>query len=175
MVESVPVTYDLYIAVKFNPTSFVGLISFIKGLRSVDTTRYRFVMGWFICAAAHVLFFPTLFGASTGYYSPSKAVYQVEGSSTYIEAPHYMAFFEKLANSCFKIENGPLIGLPEHFILQPREVSLSTTNWRYNKSIEYGKTKPYRFVTGPAPNDTSLWMNLTNCTFIVFYTIRLFH
>lgn len=127
------------------------------------TTRYRFLMGWFVCATIYVLTFPTLFSASTGYYSPSRTVYQVNGSSTYVEMKSYEDFFDNLANFCFKIQNGPLIGLSEDLLLEPKEVSSSTTNKRYTDKIEYGTTAPYPFVTGNAPNDTSLWMNLTNC------------
>jgi len=84
MSETAPATYQLYVAAKFNPISMGSVVTFAKAVFEVSSARHKFLMAWFVFAAFYILALPTIFSASTGYFSPSIQVFALPGG-TYIE------------------------------------------------------------------------------------------
>ncbi|KAG9232822.1 hypothetical protein BJ875DRAFT_513702 [Amylocarpus encephaloides] len=168
MLETVPASYELYLAAKLDPISIDSVIIFCNGLVAMKGTRQRWLMVWFFYATMFVLAFPTLFSASTGYFSPSMDAYTMPGGNIYVASSGIREFFEDSTDACYKIPNGPLIGLPPNAtFVQPKQEGVERLDryFNYNSSSRVGFHAPYPFVTGNSTNEVALWMNLSNYFF----------
>ena len=73
LMESTPISYELYIHTVFDTTSLIAVWKSLKALSKYGSWRTRVFIVWFSLATTYILAFPTLMGAATGYVNPSKS------------------------------------------------------------------------------------------------------
>ena len=167
MMESLPATYELYLAAKLAPVSIASGFTFARALFSMTTTRSRWLLGWFTFATFYVLAFPVLVGATTGYFSPSKGAIVVPGGS-YLELStpiHVPEAFYPLATVCLSVKNAERINLPPNAtIIPPLGERDITTVWGSGIFDPLRTANaPYPSLTNNSSHDSQLWRNLSNC------------
>ena len=166
MLESVPATYELYLAAKLEPVSLVSGLAFTKALFTTSTTRSRWLLGRFSFATIYVLIFPVLFGATTGYFTPTKSVWVLPGG-TYMDGDWENRFWERegnfpLATLCIVIENGQVVNLPPNAtILPPFGERDRNTSW--SSPLILTGSSPYPSLDATISQESQLWRNLSNC------------
>lgn len=103
LMETTPVSHDLYVALVFETTTLWTTWKATKALVKSKNWRSRAFVFWFCLATIYTLSFTTLMSAATGYVTPSKAGYTLPNGD------FVMPNSEKLKN-CFVLEAGALIG-----------------------------------------------------------------
>ncbi len=132
LMESSPVSYQLYATLVFETTSIFAAWGSLKGLVRSKGWRARVIMAWSAIAIAYVLAFPTLMGAATGYVNPSKTNFRMPDG-----------VLEPLTSSkivtCFLIADGSRVGLEDGQLVAgvPYDSNSEAPSARYKALDDY--------------------------------------
>lgn len=117
VMESSPVSYDLYTALVFSGPSFATTMLLVK--RIFTSGRYWARMAWLLFSTIYIMLFPTLMGAMTGYVASREAVIVLRNGITI----PYGEFFGYLHLGS---ENGTMMALIDGSEYGPDYVDNST-------------------------------------------------
>lgn len=104
LMETIPVSYELYNYLVFDTTSLLTTWKSTKALFQSKEWRSRAFLAWFAFATFYTLAFPTLMGAATGYVNPSSPGYKTNDGTVLTADSEDLIY-------CIPIPSGELIGL----------------------------------------------------------------
>lgn len=110
LMETTPLSYDLYTSLVFETTSLLSTWKAVTTLIKSQSWRSRVFMLWFCLATFYILSWPTLMGAATGYVNPSTPGYSMTDGN------FVMASASNLT-TCISLDRGEMIGEPNGTIV----------------------------------------------------------
>ena len=179
LLEHSAVSYDVYASLTFSSASVESLLS-IFDLLLRGTGWWPICTGvWLVWATVHVLIFPTVWSAATGYINPSIRVYTMPDGN-------YVPLSSNNLRPCFQLVDGSRVGLEDNEILlgppfssffpewstipssgpEVRHLSVGTDSEKYDEMISQFYSTYIHTVDdliGEYPKSLSIWY----CTFLL--------
>ena len=118
LIETSPVSYNLYAAIVFDTSSLTATWYALKAVSTGRGWRGRAFFAWFGIATIYVLGYSTLMSAATGYINPSDARYKMTDGG--LIKPD-----SEDIKHCIVLSTGSQVGFPDnHLILGPSDQDL---------------------------------------------------
>ncbi|KAG8160019.1 hypothetical protein KVR01_010656 [Diaporthe batatas] len=175
MMEYSLVPYYFQLDILFSTASLSALWSTLRFLGTKRPARAVFSAVWFLLAIVYVLAFSSIWGAATGYLSPSRPAYMMEDNS-------YVTFDSDNLNVCITVDSERLNGTVPAIVQGPKLSSclddfgkLGDIIGKDDHRISGGYVGYGSFPTCDLTNSTEEWLNIiaysrTALTIQSFYT-----
>lgn len=152
LLETTPVSYEMYASLVFDTTSLLSTWKATKVVIKSGRLRSRVFMFCFCLATFYILAFPTLMGAATGYVNPSKVGYSMSDGN-------FVVASSTALTNCISLESGELIGETNRTFVSGPQVLVDDISWgqlRVKNSSEIKASYPDYYYWRTCEYDSSL-------------------